>query len=118
MIFKAGVVVVEATPEMKRSWKVADDVTKRLLGRPLIVTSVHEGIHSINSLHYFEPERMIRRFAWDCRTRDLEQGEAMDYRDELADELGLDYDVVLEEDHIHVERDPAKREGEPLDLTT
>lgn len=68
----------------------------------LVITSAADGVHSKGSLHY--PEN------------GSEGGQALDLRiwnlpdpqrtaNELQRELGADYDVVLESDHIHVEMD-------------
>ena len=69
-----------------------------------VITSAREGIHSENSRHYYG-------LALDFRTRDLPQGMKSAFADrvrELIEErLGQrQYDVVLEQSHLHVEHDP------------
>lgn len=63
----------------------------------LTITSARDGAHKKNSLHYHGK-------AFDLRTRDVADAVAM--REELQQRLGLDFDVILEPDHIHVEYDP------------
>lgn len=64
-----------------------------------IVTSINDSVHSSGSLHY-------KGRAFDLRTRNLKgitpQGMAL----MLKGQLGKDFDVVVEKDHIHVEYDP------------
>lgn len=64
----------------------------------LWITSIADGKHKIDSKHYDKP-----------------YSNAIDYRiwnvlnslvREIKKELGPDYDVVLEKDHLHVEYDP------------
>ncbi len=63
------------------------------------ITSGIDGKHSPNSLHY-----ALR--AIDIRTRTLAPDTVDALVDDLRDTLGAGYDVVLEDDHIHVEFDP------------
>ncbi len=64
-----------------------------------IITSGRDGTHGPRSLHYFGR-------ALDLRIRHLSDGLAKTIRDEIKNALGIDFDVVLESDHIHVEYDP------------
>jgi D-alanyl-D-alanine dipeptidase len=63
------------------------------------VTYSTNGTHSTNSLH-------SSGNAVDLRTRDLTEEQRTDFASRLADELGEDYDVINEGDHIHCEYDP------------
>ena len=69
-------------------------------GLDCIITSVCEGEHSPNSLHY-------QGLAVDFRTRHI-PSPAMKRQicDLIAEALGDEYDVLLEATHIHVEYDP------------
>ena len=78
---------------------VAHRVWQRYLRRDLTVTSITDGEHSANSLHY-------QGRAIDLRNRNLEDHEQEVALRELRRHLGKDYDVVLEPTHIHVEYDP------------
>lgn len=72
----------------------------RALGEEFIVTSVCEGTHNPASLHYVG-------FAFDVRTRDLKIVPAV-ARDALDTVLGEEFDVVIEDSHLHVEFQPKK----------
>ena len=73
------------------------------------ITSVKDGKHGENSLHY-------GGYAFDVRIRNLDGVDgsfssedivlANVYAKELAELLGGLFDVVVESDHIHVEYDP------------
>lgn len=62
------------------------------------VTSLLDGKHSPNSLHY-------QGLAVDLRTRHLTQKQIIDVANDLKKALGNDYDVVIEKTHLHVEYD-------------
>jgi len=63
----------------------------------LTVTSALDGVHKTGSLHY-------QGLAIDIRSRTLP--DELTIANELRDDLGPDYDVLLERDHIHIEYDP------------
>jgi hypothetical protein len=64
------------------------------------ITSVTDGKHGPNSLHY-------KGLAMDLRTRHLRVPEKVDeIAKAIRGELGRNYDVVVEKDHIHIEFDP------------
>lgn len=65
----------------------------------LVVTSVRDGKHMKNSLHY-------QGCAVDLRIWNLPQHDDEIVAEELSEALGEDFDVVLEETHIHMEYDP------------
>lgn len=80
-------------PVAKARGKVAQ--VYQAVGEDLYITSKRDGIHSLGSLHY--------------------EGLAIDFRypknregiiEKLKKELGTDFDVIAEGDHIHVEYDP------------
>jgi len=64
-----------------------------------VVTSCTDGQHGEHSLHLFG-------YALDFRTRNLTDIEATEVAGKLAARLSKEYQVVREEDHIHVEFDP------------
>ncbi len=73
----------------------------RALFQGLVVTSVCDGKHSPNSLHY-------KGLAIDLRTRYFNSIEKGIAAKELQKALGDEYDVVVELTHIHVEWDPKR----------
>jgi len=67
-------------------------------GQELIITSMLDGKHMANSLHY-------KGLAVDLRIWDLHHKDSCVSKMQTA--LGSEYDVVLESDHIHLEFDPS-----------
>jgi hypothetical protein len=76
---------------------VADKVYLRYTAEAVITSGV-DGKHSRGSIHYMGG-------AIDLRTRNV-KGREQIIRDDIADRLGADFDVVLEKDHIHIEYQP------------
>lgn len=81
-------------PELRDKLPLLDRVYAEF-GTEMVITSGKDGTHGNNSLHY--------------------QGKAVDLRfwnvlqvlvEKLHEELGPDYEVILEKDHIHIELDP------------
>lgn len=92
---KEGVRLHGIRPEMVLALVIADQVYERL-DHELVVTSVIDGKHSRTSLHYVGAASDLR----------LPGGDGIVVRDRIAHCLGPDYDVVLEDDHIHIEWQP------------
>jgi len=95
MLIKAGVDISRLRPEIR---KKLNEIARRVWSiekEELIITSTWEGVHSEGSLHYADLAVDIRRH---------KNGNLV--RDTLQYKLGMDYDVVLESDHIHIEYDP------------
>jgi len=95
MLIKAGVDISRLRPEIR---KKLNEIARRVWSiekEELIITSTYEGSHSEGSLHYADLAVDIRRH---------KNGTLV--RQELRDKLGMDYDIVLEADHIHIEYDP------------
>lgn len=65
------------------------------------ITSANDSKHKVNSKHYSSE-------AFDIRTRNLIGGDvaARKWVEDMKRELGRNYDVIFEGDHIHVEFDP------------
>lgn len=68
-------------------------------GQNFTVTSLNDSKHMPKSLHY-------KGRAFDLRTRDLKGIATHEMALHLKAQLGKDFDVVAEKDHIHVEYDP------------
>ena len=63
----------------------------------LTITSANDGTHKPGSKHYDGD-------AVDLRTWSLP--DLLGMADQLRQDLGPDYDVVIEQDHLHIEYDP------------
>ena len=104
MIFKDGVKMQGAKPEIIIAMTIYDDVVRRLKGHEATITSVTDGKHK-GLPHYLG-------YAMDGRTRD--NNSAVQWSDEekrviaasVRDRLTDEYDVVIESTHIHIEFDP------------
>ena len=98
MQVKDGVSIQDLQPQALFGMMICDAVFQSL-GFPLVITSVREGVHKDNSLHY-------AGLAFDLRIHHLRGIAAFEVRDRLQQALGREFDVVLEPSHIHVEYDP------------
>ena len=88
-------------PLLYALWRI--ELAMRAYG-PVTVTSLKDGKHSANSLHY-------SGLAVDIRSKHLTQEESRKVFFALKNDLGPDYDVLLENEgkeneHLHVEYDP------------
>ena len=103
MILKKGVSANSIKPELLLALIVADGVyTKH--GQELVVTSLNDGKHSKTSLHYCG-------FGADLRTRYFKnQAAKANVTKAIRLRLGIDYDVIVEKDHIHIEFQPRRRD--------
>jgi hypothetical protein len=90
-------------PEMLFALQVANGVYQQY-GRELVITSGTEQDtrHGVTSLHY-------SGCAVDLRTRELTVSSDV-IRDQIANRLGVDFDVIDEPDHIHLEYQPKRRD--------
>ena len=96
---KAGVVMEGVKPEILFVCGVAHAVHDDLFHSPVVVTSLIDGKHMPNSLHYTGR-------AVDFRDRDLSFEQASAFVSELSRLLvPLGFQVIREKDHIHVEFD-------------
>lgn len=95
---KNGVNAAGMKPESLLIVMIAKDVCREM-GKECVITSITDGKHSANSLHY-------EGLAVDLRTRHMIDSEQKEFKDQMAARLGGNYDVVLERTHVHVEFDP------------
>ena len=100
IILKAEVSINGIEQEIVTALVIAGSIWERL-NRDLVVTSVCDGRHSTGSLHYVG-------HAIDFRISNLSQTQVDPAVNMLRQNLGKDFDVVLEADHIHVEFQPKK----------
>jgi hypothetical protein len=68
-------------------------------GKDMVITCALDGKHSVTSLHY-------AGCAVDIRTNYFTKATAIKVRDEIKERLGIDFDVILESDHLHIEYQP------------
>lgn len=98
LYFKPGVNCSGTEPEIWEAILAAHDVYV-MNGQFFTVTSLNDGQHMKNSLHY-------EGKGCDIRTRSLDRVTADEIAVQIRGRLGKDYDVVVEKDHIHLEYDP------------
>jgi hypothetical protein len=92
--------VLGLRPELLLAICVADGACQKR-GYDCIITSIVEGEHSANSLHY-------SGCAFDFYVHDMQGGRKQMIYDDIKEALGEDYDVVIEKTHIHVEYQPRR----------
>jgi len=98
-------------PEIVRILDAARDTAPKMERGTVWVTSANDSRHHDDSLHY-------KNRAFDIRIYNIVgdvHHEAKLWAKRIQIELGLDYDVVYEIDHIHVEYDPYVTPEEPED---
>jgi len=95
MLIKAGVDISRLKGPARRALQIVSDELERREFE-LVVTSTFEGNHKARSLHY-------AHLAFDFRQPKGERGGLLTA---LIKGLGVDYDVIPEMDHIHIEYDP------------
>lgn len=92
---------LKISEKTERALEIADALSKALIDKEIVVTSLLDGGHGEGSEHYDGNAGDIRRWLYKGRTLLLFVGN-------LRENLGDDYDVVLENTHIHIEYDPKK----------
>jgi len=95
MLIKAGVDISRLNREIRRALAKVDKLLKGF-DREIVITSTYEGNHSAGSLHYSND-------AFDIRYPDPTNEKIVSL---IVVNLGTDFDVVREKNHIHVEWDP------------
>lgn len=99
-IIKNGRLVRESAHEkVLLAIEIADKLSKKIANIEATITSIWDGWHSKNSLHY-------QGKAVDLRVFNYDQTQVNQMVADLKYNLGTDYDVIFEGDHIHVEYDP------------
>jgi hypothetical protein len=95
MLIKQGVDISRLKKPAREAMQAASDLLSAL-GDEIVVTSTYEGNHMAGSLHYANK-------ALDFTGRYHFRKE---YGSILEKKIGPDYDVVIEDDHIHIEYHP------------
>jgi len=100
MKIKEGANIQGINIRIRPALAAADQIWKQY-DKNLVVTCGLDGEHSAGSLHYYG-------LAVDLRTNYFTETAAQQVRQELANALGDDYDVVYHAgSHMHVEYDPT-----------
>ena len=98
MTLKPGSKTRGMRPELLLGLIVAD-AAYRAIGVELVVTEVTGSTHKPGSLHYVG-------LAADLRTSNVPDAQRGPLLNQLKVTLGVEFDVVIEEDHIHIEFQP------------
>jgi len=100
MILKKGVKLEGIKPEILMAACVVNGIYIDQ-GRPegVTITSITDGKHKPNSLHY-------SGLAIDIRTRYFNRSIQKRLAQKIQDALGDEFEVILERTHIHIEFDP------------
>lgn len=111
MKYKDGVIVsmtkmignlpvhLSASEKCMNAMMIADELSMKIAGKEVVITSLLDGVHSKNSLHYTGN-------AFDLRVWIYTEKQRKTLLIQLRKTLGIDYDVVDEVDHLHIEWDP------------
>lgn len=99
LAIKPGVKLKGMTPQISLAADICRSVYEWFGEYDCTITSCTEGKHKRASAHY--SGRAI-----DIRTRHIPESEWADLVEALRENLGPEFDVILEADHIHVEWDP------------
>lgn len=100
MKIKSGVRILGICPEVLLAASIAESVYLKYSAEATITAGI-DSKHSRASMHY--AGRAI-----DLRINNVKQDQWSHLRQDLADSLGADFDVLLESDHIHVEYEPKE----------
>lgn len=84
-------------PRLVEALFIADQLHRESTGKELVITSLNDGKHKEGSLHYTGRAADLR--IWHLPRPDS-------FTSKLAGKVGPDFDVILEDDHIHMEYDP------------
>ncbi len=98
MLIKLGVDISRLDRTLRKKLTSINNVFSQN-GTEAIITSTYEGDHSLGSLHYANQAIDFRRL--NIQSTVLER-----IVESLKKELGTDFDIILEETHIHIEFDP------------
>ncbi len=99
MLLKFGVDISRLEFHTRRSLHIVEVIYNSEEAPEAVITSTYEGTHSVRSLHYQNRAYDLRLpFESDVRNREIVI--------HLKASLGKDFDVILEETHIHIEYDP------------
>jgi len=104
MLARVGVLVKDLSVPMTKANRRINKVWKRVVGEHAILSSTYGSVHGDGSLHgRGDAEDFAIVLAND---EPIRHSTVVLLVEALRQELGPDFDVVLEKDHIHIEYDP------------
>lgn len=98
---KPGVRITGVQPQLTLAIGITYSVFRQNSVTELVITSVSDGQHSRQSLHYVG-------HAFDIRISELAQDTRVSLVSDMKNCLGEEFDVILEDTHIHVEWQPKR----------
>lgn len=98
MQLKSNVRLVDLKPQCVLAIIAANDVYKRY-DKELVVTSIDDSQHHSGSLH-------PAGFAFDLRSGYFTAQQIPLVLASLKESLTIDFDIIFEQDHFHIEYDP------------
>ena len=111
---KEGVSIRGLQPQAFHAWYVAGEVYAELYNADCYLTGGVDGKHGHGSLHYvgLAIDLRIRNLVTPDAITDMTIDKAVVIQAELKTRLGVEYDVVLESNHFHIEFQPKNPIGE------
>jgi hypothetical protein len=95
MLIKAGVDISRLKPPIRKKLSKVHALYEAL-GEHMIITCAYDGNHLAGSFHY---AHLAIDLAYPLKMSNS-------FRDDLKAVFGPDYDIVFEQNHIHIEYDP------------
>jgi hypothetical protein len=92
---------VKPSSKIKTAMNIADALSQAIAGKEIFITAILDGEHMEGSKHY-DGDAFDIRILYGMYTK----AQVQDLVQNLRDNLGKDYDVVLHKTHIHIEYDP------------
>jgi len=104
---KDGANINDIHPAIANNYELIHLVASTAMGIPLTITSGRDGQHGSISLHYVGKAIDIRtRYGQEKGFKQVDPAKVTLFCEELRRQLGKDFDVVPESDHVHLEYDP------------
>lgn len=106
MLARVGVGVKGLSVPMTKALRPINKVWKEVVGEHAIITSTYGSVHSDGSLHYRgDAVDFALKYAND---RSYHHEVSTELVRRLRKELGDEFDIVFEADHLHIEYDPKE----------
>lgn len=92
-------VVLRPSVEIETAMETADALSKAIARKDITITAIFDGKHMIGSKHYSGN-------AFDMRKTHYTNYQLTTLVQNIKDNLGIDFDIVIEKTHVHIEYDP------------